>query len=222
MLAVLLQALLLASSGFFSVGSITLVLLLLLSDRGWRNGLGYALGYFSAYTVIGFVVISLGYRAGSGGQREPGLATPILLIILGLLLLWMGFRNWRKPEPENPQPPRFFAIVDSITPPKAFAFGALVTVMNVKNLALYLSALSVIMLSDLPLAAKLTLVPPVALTFCLLVLAPVLIYLAAPSQAADLLTRFKHALESRSRSIGIWAPLIFGLIFILRGVSILV
>lgn len=222
MLPVLLQALLLALSGFFSVGSITLVLLLLLSESGWQNGLGYALGYFSAYTVIGVAAIILGYRGSDSGQSEPGLAVPVLLTLLGVLLLWLGFRNWRKPEEENPQPPRFFAIVDSITPPKAFAFGALVTVMNVKNLALYLSALSVIMISDLPLAAKLTLVPPVALTFCLLVLAPVLIYLAVPRRATALLTRFKHALEARSRPIGIWAPLIFGLIFILRGASILV
>ena len=52
MLPVLIQALVLASAGLLSVGSITLVILLLISDRGWYNGLGYALGYTGAYTVI--------------------------------------------------------------------------------------------------------------------------------------------------------------------------
>jgi len=50
---VLAQSLLLASSGLLSVGSITLVILLLLTDRGWRNGLGYALGATSVFYVIG-------------------------------------------------------------------------------------------------------------------------------------------------------------------------
>ncbi len=52
MLTVIIQSLILASSRLLSVGSITLVILLLISDRGWRNGLGYALGYTSAYTAI--------------------------------------------------------------------------------------------------------------------------------------------------------------------------
>ena len=221
MLTVLAQSLLLASAGFFSVGSITLVILLLLSERGWRNGLGYALGYFSAYTLIGLVVVALGYRAAGGEPSEPGQTAPLLLMALGLLLLWLTFRNWRKPIPENPQPPRFFAIVDSITPPKAFAFGALVTVMNFKNLALFLSALSVVMLSSLPLAQKLTLVLPVALTFCFAIIIPVLIYLAFPRNAANLLNRIKHSLEIHSRAIGIWAPLFFGLIFLIRGWTLL-
>ena len=57
MLPVLIQSLFLATSGLLSVGSITLVILLLISDRGWRNGLGYALGYTSAYSLIGVAAV---------------------------------------------------------------------------------------------------------------------------------------------------------------------
>lgn len=217
MFAVLVRSLILASAGFFSVGSITLVILLLLSERGWRNGLGYVLGYFSAYTLIGFAAVALGYRATRDKPGEPGIAGPLVLVALGLLLLWLAFRNWRRPAVQSPDPPRFFTIVDSIGPAKSFAFGALVTVMNVKNLALFLSSLSVVIFSDLPLAGKLTLVAPVALTFCLSVIVPVVIYLSFPRRAADLLQRFKHALEDHRRVVGIVAPLLFGAIFIIRG-----
>jgi threonine/homoserine/homoserine lactone efflux protein len=151
---VLLQSLLLASSGLLSVGSITLVILLLISDRGWRNGLGYALGYFSAYTTIGTLVVVLGYRAAENSTREPSPFFPILLLFYGSLLLWMAFRNWRKPTDEKQDEPRFFSIVDKMTPLKSFGFGALVSVINFKNLALFLTALSVVIVSELPIAQK--------------------------------------------------------------------
>ena len=75
-------------------------------------------------------------------------------MVLGALLLWLGLQNWRKPVSENQGEPRFFSIVDKITPPKAFGFGAMVSVINLKNLALFLTALSVVVLSDLLITEK--------------------------------------------------------------------
>ncbi|HEY52094.1 MAG TPA: hypothetical protein G4N94_01405 [Caldilineae bacterium] len=219
MLPVLIQSLLLASTGFLSVGSMTLVILLLLSDRGWRNGLGYALGYFSGYSLIGVSVVVVGYRVTVSSSGEPGLFLPTLLMILGALLLWLAWRNWRRPVSPNQEEPRFFAIVDSITPPKAFVFGALVTVINFKNLALFLTALSVVILSALPLGQKIIVTLLAALVFSLSVTIPLSIYVAFPHRARDLLNRLKNALEHHSRPIGIWAPLIFGLLFLLKGIS---
>jgi len=218
-LPVLMQALIFAASGLLSVGSITLVILLLISERGWRNGLGYALGYTGGYTVIGMGAVLLGYRASGGGPAKPSLVFPIVMTALGALLLWLAARNWRKPPSNDNKPPRFFAIVDTITPPKAFGFGALVTVINFKNLALYLSAISVPILSDLPLPQKLTIAVLVALVFCLSVIIPVLVYLSAPRRAAETLGAFKTMLERHSRPIGIWLPLIFGAILFAKGLS---
>jgi hypothetical protein len=69
LLPVLIQALVLASTGLLSAGSITLVILLLISERSWHNGLGYALGYTIAYTVIGVSAVVLGYRATGNYSR---------------------------------------------------------------------------------------------------------------------------------------------------------
>jgi len=216
---VLIQSLILASAGILSVGSITLVILLLISDRGWRNGLAYSLGYFSAYTVIGISVVVAGYRTTENNAQSPSLFLPIVLIALGALLLWLSLRNWRKPPGEENSEPRFFAIVDQITPPKAFAFGALVTVINFKNLALFLSALSVVILSTLPLPEKVTITFLIALVFCLSVIVPVLVYVSFPRRAKVLLSSFKGSLERHSRPIGIWLPLVFGLVLITQGVT---
>lgn len=218
MIAVLLQTLLFASSGLLSVGSITLVILLLISERGWRNGLGYALGYTSAYSLMGASVVALGYRASAGSSTASGSFFPLVLIILGALLLWMSLRNARRPAQESSQPPRFFAILDQVTPIKAFGFGALVSVMNVKNLMLFLTAQSVVIQSGLSLPQKLAVAFLASLIFCLSVMIPVLIYVLLPGRARMLLQAFKSTLERRSRQIGIWLPLIFGLLILAKGI----
>ena len=222
MLTTALQSILLASGGLFSVGSITIVILLLLSDQGWRTGVAYVVGYAGAYTLIGVGVVLVGAKVAQNDSGEPGNFSSVLVMVLGAVLIWLGLRNRRKPAPaadEPAQPPRLFAMLDQITPLKALGFGALVSVVNFKNLAIFLSAISVLLVSDLPTAAKLLIVPLDVLAFCAAVIVPVLIYLSFPAQANDRLNRFKRSLETHSRAIGIWAPLAFGLIFILRGVS---
>ena len=219
MFSVLIQSVVLTSAGLLSVGSITIVILLLLSDQGGRNGLAYMLGYVGGYMLIGVSVTLVGYTVAEKSSREPRIFLPLLLIILGMLLLWLSQRNWRKPPSEDNTSPRLFSILDKITPPKAFAFGALVTVINFKNLAIYLSAVSISLVSDLPLPSKIIIVFLDALIFCTAVIVPVLIYILFPKQADKILNWIKQALERHSRPIGIWVPLVFGLIFLIRGIS---
>ena len=219
MLPVHIQALVLASAGLLSVGSITLVILLLLSDRGWHKGLGYALGYTSAYTIIVVSVVVFGYRAVENNTEDPSLVLPILLMVLGTLLLWLAQRNRRKPVSENQEEPRFFSVVDKITPLKAFGFGAIISVVNIKNLALFLTALSVVVVSDLFITEKIFITLLVVLVFCLSVIIPVVIYIAFPKRAKDMLNSIRQFLNRHSRPIGIWAPLVFGLLLLIIGIT---
>ncbi len=217
MFVVLLQALLLATAGFFAVGSLTIVLLLLLSSQGWRNGLAYALGYLTGYLLWGWAVVGLGYRVQAGGTEASHAAWGWFFVVLGGLLVGIGWRQSRRPPAPQTGPPRFLRALDQITPLRAFGLGLLVTVLNFKNLGLYLSAISVILLSPLPLATQLALVPPVALTFCLSVLAPIGLYLLAPQRATRLVHGLRHALERHGHTLSIWAPIGFGLLLMLYG-----
>lgn len=140
-------------------------------------------------------------------------------MIIGFLLLWLGFRNWRKPATENYEEPRFFSIVDSITPLKAYGFGAMVSVINFKNLALFLTALSVVILSNLSLLQKITIALLVVLVFCQSVIIPVMIYLSFPKRAKGLLSSIKQYLNQHSHQIGIWAPMVFGLLLLIKGLT---
>ncbi len=219
MLKTLIQSLVLASTGLLSVGSITIVILLLISKRDWKNGLAYALGYTAAYTFIGIAVVVLGYRASENGEGEASILIPILLLIFGTILIWVALKNWRKPKSEEEKESRFLTMIDGITAPKAFGFGAMVTVINFKNLALFMSALSVVILSELVLTEKIIITLLVALVFCLSVIIPVLIYVLFPKRSTDLLKAIKDGLNKYSRPIGIGLPLFFGFVFLMKGIT---
>ena len=179
--------------------------------------MGYALGYFGAYSLIGVSIVLVGYQAAENQTASQSNLAPIITIVLGSLLLWLSLSNWRKPAPDEKKESRFFSIIDTITPFKAFGFGALVSVINFKNLALFLSALSVVIISNLQVTDKIIIALLVAFVFCQSVIIPVLICLLVPKKANQLLNGIKDWLGKHSRAIGIWFPLIFGLIFLLKG-----
>jgi len=221
LITILIQSILLASSGILSVGSITLVILLLISERGWQNGLAYMLGYYISYSMIGVAVILAGYQFGGDSIQGQGIALSIIMFVLGALLLYLAFKNWRKPINESNSRPKLFSIIDQITPAKALGFGALVTVINFKNMALFISALSVVIFSNLQVNEKIIVTLSVAFVFCLSVIIPVFIYVVFPQRANKVLSGIKQTLETHSRPIGIWLPLIFGCTFLIRGVTLL-
>jgi threonine/homoserine/homoserine lactone efflux protein len=213
------ESLAIASAGMLSVGSITIVILLLTSNSGLRNGLAYVVGYVGAYTVIGIALVVAGYDEVNGGSSGGGTVSSVLTMFLGLLLLWLAQRNWRRKPSANQDPPRLFSLLDRVTPVKALAIGAAVTVVNFKNLAIFASAVSVVLLSGLPLSTQLALVVLVVVVFCAAVIAPLLVFVSFPDRANELLLRFKQTLETHGRPIGIWVPIFFGLLFLVRGLK---
>lgn len=218
-LSVLLEAIVLASGGILSVGSITIVILFLLSERGMRVGVGYAAGYTLSYLLIGVAVVMLGYRASLQGNSEPNNFLPILFIFLGFLLLYLAVRNRRKGPQENAEPLRIFQVIDQFTALKAFGFGLAIGVINFKNLAFFLSGISVILVSTLLLTQKIVVMLLVVLTFCTSVIVPVLIALLFPQQAEEKLGWIKQTIDTHRYQIGIWLPLVFGVLFITRGIT---
>jgi threonine/homoserine/homoserine lactone efflux protein len=219
MLSILLQSLVLASGGILSVGSITIVILFLLSERGRQVGLGYAAGYTLSYTLIGVSVVILGYRASTKVNEAPGRFMPILFIFLGVLLLFFTLRNWRKGPQESEAPLRIFQFIDQFSALKAFGLGLAIGVINFKNLAIFLSAISVVLVSKLLISQKIVVTLLVVFIFCTSVIVPVLIALIFPQQAEEKLGWIKQTIDTHRYQIGIWVPLVFGVLFILRGIS---
>ncbi len=210
----LLQALLLASTGFFSVGAILLAIVLLLSKGGWKNGLAYAVGYTFTYLLVGGGVLLIeGQRPAT--QQGPSFWGSLLLWGMAALMFWFSWRGLR--QPIRQQGPGWLQRLDQLTPRQSLAFGALVVISNVKNLALFLSAVSVLLVTELPLVQQLLFLLPLTLTFCLSVLAPGLLYWLFPQRAQPWLQHARSFLATHQRPINIWLPFFFGLFFLVRG-----
>ncbi len=210
-----LQALLFASSGMLSVGSITIVIILLMADQGVGNAVAYVSGYFMGYLTIALVAVSLGYRTGTS-QSSANPIVQILTVLIGALLVYLGLRNWRKPR--TGEESRIFRIVDGITPKRAFMIGSVVTVINFKNLTLFLTALSVIVVSDMNLGERLLLAVAVTFVFCVALTVPMIVYVVFPRRRMEVLRGIRDWLNRHSRGISIVAPIAFGVIFIVKGV----
>ena len=210
---VVLQALLFASSGMLSVGSITIMVILLMDDSGMGNAVAYMTGYFSGYLTIGILAVSLVYHPV---QLRANPVFGILTVTIGILLVYMGLRNIRKQG--TGEESRIFRVIEEITPRRAFLTGAVVTVINFKNLTLFLTAVSVIVVSDLDLGQRILLVTAVAVMFCIVLTIPMLVYTVFPTRRTEVLKGIRDWLNRHGRGISIVVPVVFGVIFIVRGV----
>lgn len=164
--------------------------------------------YFGAYLTIGMLVV---FGAGEvlefDADAPPRAGPAIALCVVALLLLAAALRQWR--QPPNKEPPALFAKLEEFTPAKALAVGALVPVINVKNLAIYLPAITVLAGASLdPMTATLA-VSSTAMIFCGGLLTPVAIYLLLPQRAAAWLGAMRRWIEANSSVVArIVLPLI--------------
>lgn len=200
---------------------IILILLLTSEKQGPLKAIAFVLGMTVTRLAQG-LLFGLVLTGGSGDPADaagvPWIKSTVLLI-LGVLLLSTAYKYWTKePDPDAP-PPKWMAMLDGITPVRAFLFGAGFILIAVKLWVFILGAISVI--GEAPLGqreAVSTFLWFILLAQSLLII-PILIRLLVPAQASRLLGAFGDWLERYNRQIMIVVSLVFGLYFLYRGVT---
>jgi hypothetical protein len=118
------------------------VILMLFSARARVNGPMFLLGWVVALSVVGAVA----YLVADAGDPTSNDATSDSIawgtLLLGVLLLVLAGRNWRKrPGPgEQPEMPAWMDGIEQLAPGKAFGLGVLLAGVNPKNLVLTVGA----------------------------------------------------------------------------------
>lgn len=228
----LIASLAVALSGAAAVGPVVLVTAFLASKGGRTNAAGFIAGYLGTYTTIALLLVASGLDVGRWTSGAAGPTGPIVLVILGIGLLVLGLRTARRPVADSvdldgaavdPAGERSRTpLLDRATPPRALGLGAAVAVVNVKNLALFLTAVAVLQTSRLTTGAKLAAAPLVALTFCLTAFVPLTIDVVAPGRSERPLAALRRGIERHGRRLARWLPWIVGAAFLARGVRGLV
>ena len=199
------------------------VILMLFSRRARVNGPLFLLGWVLALSVVSAVVYVI---ADEGGASSSSTASDTILwgkVVLGVVLLLLGVRNWRsRPAPgEEPEMPKWMSSVDTLVPGKAFALGVVLAGVNPKNLILTIGASTG--LAQLGLSASDAVVSLIVFVVVasLTIAVPVGYYAVGGESAAAALDRLKDWLGVNNTAVMAVLLLVFGVSLIAQGLPAL-
>ncbi len=199
---------------------ITLVLLLLRSPGGLTKALAFVSGQILVRLAQG-LVFRCASSSSTGAQTEERVHIVVsTLFLVGGVLLWItALKKWFEDEDPDAPPPKWMAMLNSISPLKAFGGSMLLMAVAAKQWIFTFGALGVIREAELP-----NLNSSVAfLVFILgaqsLILIPIGVYAVAPQRAPHLLELSIQWLERNNRIIVILVSIAFGTYFISRGIK---
>src|SRR6476619_663994 len=120
------------------------VILVLFSPRARSNGPAFLIGWMLGLAAVVTVVYVVADASDVSTNQDASDSSYWLKLALGLLLLAVARRNWRKqkalPEGQDPPEPKWMAAIDSFTPVKTAGLAVLLSAVNPKNLALAVAA----------------------------------------------------------------------------------
>ena len=197
------------------------ILLLQSSDRGVLKA-GCLVGAMTVVrllqgVVFGSVLTGAAISALHSGQH--GVITSTLLLVAGILLLIAAYEQWQHEGDGDGPPPKWLTMIDSTTPVKAFGIGFVLVAASTKFWAFTLSALAVISEAQLNRLDGI-----IAFLFFILgaeslLLLTILLRVVMPGRTTKSLNAISTWLIRHNRALLIAASLLFGLFFLVIGMS---
>lgn len=198
---------------------IIVTILLLRSASGRITAVMWVLG-MTVVRLLQGAIVGIALSSGDAGSNETGSSSPAfvsgILLAVALLLLATGVRGILNEEDPDAPPPKWLTATATMTPLKAFLFGAGMLLIAPKFWVFTLGAISVIGEADLGRSDSIV-------TYLLFVLAAsalnvsiVLVAFVAPRRSAAWLDATSAWLTRHNRSIVIVVSLLFGTLFLVK------
>jgi len=198
---------------------IIMVLFLLRSEAGLLKAAAFAAGAILVRLVQGMLFgYVFGKSAEASGDSGSSVIVSTLLLVVGILMLIAAFKQWRK-EDDPDAPPKWIATISGLSAVKALGIGALLVAIAAKQWVFTLSAVGVIGQAQLSQAGNVIAFLFYVLAAQSLVLVPIVVYAVAPTQSAKTLDAAQGWLGRHNRVIVIAISLIFGLLFLWKGIT---
>ena len=106
-----------------------------------------------------------------------------------------------------------------MSPPRAFGLGMVLFPLQVKNLAIFLTCLNLIIASNLGPEGSILALMLVVLVFAIPVLGLIGLYAAAPGCTSTMLGSVRTWMRKHNRTITVVVCFVFGAFFLVRGLS---
>jgi hypothetical protein len=205
--------LVLAIGGSIAPPLLLLTILFLGSRRPLPNAGALALGYFTVCAAIGISGLVLFGDAGSAISTVG----EVISVAVGALLIVLGVRSLLGSSDPDASPPGWLESIDNSTTSRAFGLGMALFPLQVKNLAIFVACLNLIIASGVGTEVSLVALGLVLLVFALPVLALTGLYAAAPQRASSMLGALQVWMGKHSRTITVVICFVFGAFFLIRG-----
>ncbi|HYO43436.1 MAG TPA: GAP family protein [Candidatus Limnocylindrales bacterium] len=167
--------------------------------------------------LFGLILGAAADAAGDGtASTGPNTGASLLLLVIAILFLLTAARYALKQPDEDAPPPRWMAMVESVTPVKAFGLGAAILLIGVKPWVFTLGAINAIGAAGLGQGAAIA----TYLVFVLLAgsinLVVVGLAFAMPARSASMVDAIATFMARHSRVLMMVLGLVFGSWFLLK------
>ncbi len=198
---------------------IVAVILMLGTPKARVNGPAFTLGWVLGLVVVSVIVLVV--AGGADSDKSSSDALDVIKLALGVVFLFMALKQWRgRPkEGEEPTLPRWMAAIDTFTPGRSFVFGALLSGVNPKNLALTLAAAASIAQAGLGTTDSAIAVAVFVVIGSLTVAGPVVFFMFGGSRATKPLASIKDLMGGHNAVIMMVVLLVLGAKLIGSGIS---
>ena len=198
------------------------VILALFSKKAKWNGPAFLLGWAMGIAVVAIPVLIISESSNLVPETKASLTASIVRLALGILLLLIAIRNWKKRPKKGEEGviPKWLMVIETVSPLKVFAVGFFFAdLTNPKNTALTVAGTLSIAHSEIPATAKPILLAIFILMSSVGIAIPVIYYLAGGSHAKKILDIWKKWLIQNNATVMATLFLVFGSILISQGMK---
>ncbi|WP_309231451.1 GAP family protein [Nocardia sp. SYP-A9097] len=174
-------------------------ILMLLSANARRASAGFAVGWVLGIASVTGVVTAVAGSGHTDSSEAPSAVVSGIKIVLGALLLFIAFRQWRSRADDSIPP--WMRAIDGLGLGRAIGLGLLLSVVNPKNLLLCVTAGVTIGSGGLTGAGELVAIAAFVLLAAASVVLPVGGYAVAADRLRGVLSRLKNWLQANNHTV---------------------
>lgn len=192
------------------------------ADGGTGKAWAFTTGYFLALLAVTLILVAIGQQVeDSHDEASKSTSESVVQILLGIVLLWLSYRNFRKRDAASTADsgPGWLKTVDKVSLPAAFGLGLTAGAVNPKNLAIIPGAAITIIAAPLSTTGVIAASLIFALVGTCGVAIPLVIPLFAGDRKAEVLASLREWLTRNTAVMMMVLLFILGWILIGRGIS---
>lgn len=192
-------------------------ILMLLGKRAGSTSIGFALGWIAGIVIATTIFVLLGGTAAGSGD-EPSATSSWIKLVVGVLLLAVGIRQWRTRGAEH-APPKWMSAIDDMTAGKALGVGFALAAINPKNLLMCIAAGVTIGGGALAAGQTVAAVAVFSILSASTVAVPVIAYQVAAQRLSTPLASLKEWLEVNNTTVMSVLILVISVVLIGKGMG---